>query len=64
MYDKNFDISKMIIMTDIMIFCNIAPPDHGPIHDHVLAGHAIEESGVTLLSFISKQHMTTLLART
>ena len=53
MYDKYFDISKMIIMTDI-IFCKIAPhsADHGPIHDHVLAGHAIEESGVTLLSFV------------
>ena len=54
MYDKNFDISKMIIMTDIMIFCNITPPDHGPIHDHVLAGHAIKESGVTLLSLLSQ----------
>ena len=25
MYDKNFDISKMIPMIDIVIFCNIAP---------------------------------------
>ena len=25
MYDKIFDVSKMIVLTDIVIFCNIEP---------------------------------------
>ena len=49
---------------EVMEKNNPTVADHGPIHDHFLAGHAIEESGVTLLSFTSKQHMTTPLAQT
>ena len=38
MYDKIFDISKMIVLTDIVIFCNIEP--HSPrstllVGDHI-----------------------------